>query len=76
MDAHGHKYFITFINNYSRFLYLYMLHNENEALDVFKVFKAEVEKQCGKSIKIMRTNWGEEYYGKYTEDEQAPGLKL
>ena len=45
---HGKKYFITFIDDYSRYIYLYMLHNKNLALDAFKVFKAEVEKQCGK----------------------------
>ena len=73
MDAHGQKYFITFIDDYSRFMYLYMLHNKNEALDAFKIFKAEVEKQCGKPIKIVRTDRGGEYYGRYTEDGQAPG---
>ena len=49
-----------------------MLHNKNEALDAFKVFKAEAEKQCGKKIKILKTNRGGEYYGRYTEDGQAP----
>ena len=44
MDAYGQKYFITFIDDYSRFMYLYMLYNKNKALDAFKVFKAEVEK--------------------------------
>ena len=44
MEAHGQKYFITFIDDYSRFMYLYMLHNKNKALDAFKIFKAEVEK--------------------------------
>ena len=76
MDAHGQIYFITFIDDYSRFLYLYMLHNKNEALDTFKVFMPEVEKQCGKSIKIVRTDQGGEYYGRYIEDGQAPRLKL
>ena len=52
-----------------------MLNNKNEALDTFKVFKVEVEKQCGKSIKIVRADRGGEYYGRYTEDGQAPGLK-
>ena len=55
-------------------MYLYILHNKNEALDAFKVFKAKVEKQCGKQIKIMRSNRGGEYYGRYLEDEQAPRL--
>ena len=35
--------------------------------------KAEVEKQCGKQIKIMRIDRGGEYYGRYTEDGQALG---
>ena len=73
MDSHGQKYFISFIDDFSRYMYLYMLHNKNEALDVFKVFKAEVEKQCGKQIKIMRSNRGGEYYGRYMEDGQALG---
>ena len=42
MDFHGHKYFISFIDDFSRYMYLYILHNKNEALDAFKVFKAEV----------------------------------
>ena len=49
-----------------------MLHNKNEALDAFKVFKAEVEKQCGKPIKIVRIDRGKEYYDRYTEEGQAP----
>ncbi|RVW95036.1 hypothetical protein CK203_040058 [Vitis vinifera] len=35
-------------------------------------FKAEVEKQCGKQIKIVRTDRGGEYYGRYTDDGQTP----
>ena len=50
-----------------------MLHNKHKALDAFKVFKAEVEKQCGEPIKIIRIDRGGEYYGRYTEDGQAPG---
>ncbi|KAL6349316.1 hypothetical protein AAG906_033972 [Vitis piasezkii] len=73
MDSHCQKFFISFIDDYSRYMYLYMLHNKNEALDVFKVFKAEVEKQCGKQIKIVRSNRGGEYYGRYMEVGQAPG---
>ena len=73
MDSHCKKFFISFIDDYSRYMYLYMLHNKNEALDVFKVFKAEVEKQCGKQIKIVRSNRGGEYYGRYMKAGQTPG---
>ena len=54
-------------------MYIYLLYNKNEALGAFKVFKVEAEKQCGKQIKMVRTDRGGEYYGRYTEDRQAPG---
>ncbi|KAL6329954.1 hypothetical protein AAG906_039869 [Vitis piasezkii] len=73
MDSHGKKYFISFIDDFSRYMYLYILHNKNEALDALKVFKAEVEKQCGKQIKIVRSDKGGEYYGRYLENGQALG---
>ena len=73
MDSHGQKYFISFINNFSRYMYLYILHNKNEAFDTFKVFKAKVEKQCGKQIKIARSDKCEKYYGRYLKDGQVLG---
>ena len=71
MDILGKKYFITFIDDYSQFMYVYLLHNKYEALDAFKVFKAEVENQCEKQIQIVRYDRGGEYYGRYTENGQA-----
>ena len=68
MDAHCQKYFITFIDDYSRYMYLYLLDHKSETLDAFKVFKVAVEKHCGKQIKIVRSDRGDEYYGRYTED--------
>ncbi|RVW60687.1 Retrovirus-related Pol polyprotein from transposon TNT 1-94 [Vitis vinifera] len=47
--------------------------DKHEALDAFKVFKAEVEKQYGKQIKIVRSDRSGEYYGRYLEDGQSPG---
>ena len=41
MDAYGPKYFISFIDDYSRYMYIYLLHNKNEVLGAFKVFKAK-----------------------------------
>ena len=61
MDMPGQKYFITFIDDYSRYMYVYLLHNKYEAFDAFKVFKAEVENQCGKQIQIVRSDRGGEY---------------
>ena len=74
MDESDMKYFITFIDVYSHCMYLYMLRSiKDEALETFKVFKAEVEKQCEKQINVVRSDRGGEYYGRYIENRQAPG---
>ena len=73
MDGSDPKYFITFIDDYSHYMYLYMLRSKDEALEAFKVFKAEVEKQYGKKVKIVRSDRGGEYYGRYIENGQALG---
>ena len=39
----GQRYFITFINYYSRYEYLCLIHVKSQALDMFKSFIAEVE---------------------------------
>ena len=54
-------------------MYLYLLNDKFEALDAFKVYKAEVEKQSGLSIKIVRSDRGGEYYGRFTDQGQRPG---
>ena len=54
-------------------MYLYLLHSKDEALYAFKVFKDEVEKQCEKQIKIVRSDKGGKCYGRYTESGQTLG---
>ena len=50
--------FITFTDDYSCFGYIYPIKERNEALDKFKIFKAEVENQLDKKIKIVRSDRG------------------
>nr|GEU94285.1 zinc finger, CCHC-type [Tanacetum cinerariifolium] len=52
------KYFVTFIDDASRFCYVYLLHSKDEALYKFKVFKTEVELQQESLIKRFRTDMG------------------
>ncbi|KAL0320291.1 UNVERIFIED_CONTAM: Retrovirus-related Pol polyprotein from transposon TNT 1-94 [Sesamum radiatum] len=73
LDSYGQRYFITFIDDYSRYMCIYFLEHKAEALDAFKVFNAEVEKQCDKRIKFVRSDRDGEYFGRYTEGGQAPG---
>ena len=57
----GYEYFVTFIDDYSRYGYIYLLHRKSETFEKFKEFKAEAEKQTGKSIKTLRSDRGGEY---------------
>jgi len=54
-----------FIDDYSRYGYLYLLHEKSQSLDVFKGFMAKVELQLGKKIKAIKYDRGGEYYGRY-----------
>ena len=57
----GFVYFITFIDDYSRYGYLYLMRYKFETIERFKEFKNEVEKQLGRSIKSLRSYRGGEY---------------
>jgi hypothetical protein len=69
----GYDLFITFTDDYSRYGYIYPIKERSEALDKFKIFKAEVENQHSLKIKIVRSDRGGEYYGRHTPYGQVPG---
>ncbi|KAL4278554.1 hypothetical protein GQ457_03G001430 [Hibiscus cannabinus] len=64
----GNRYYITFIDDYSRKCWVYILKEKSEALAKFKEFKAMAEKQSGQYIKILRSDRGGEYTTKLFED--------
>ena len=59
------QYFISFIDDFSCYGYLYLIHEKSQSLEVFKSFKVEVENQLNEMIKNVRSDRGGEYYGKY-----------
>jgi transposase InsO family protein len=58
----GKRYFITFIDDCTRFCYVYLMKTKDEALYYFKIYKAEAENQLKKKIKRLRSNRGEQYF--------------
>src|SRR5262249_26126395 len=57
----GKRYFITFIDDYSKFCTLYLIRTKDEALSRLMAFKALAENQTGKDLKRLRSNRGGEY---------------
>ena len=69
----GEKYFITFIDDYSRYCYLYLLHEKSQSVNTLEVFINEVERQLDRKVKVIRSDRGGEYYGRFNENGQCPG---
>ena len=62
MTPGGNKYFVTFIDEVSRKLWIYLIKRKSDVIEVFKKFKVSVEKQCGKNLEILRTDGGVNMY--------------
>jgi hypothetical protein len=58
----GKRYFMTLIDDSTRYCYVYLLKSKDEALNHFKIFKAEAENQLDRKIKRLRSDRGGEYF--------------
>jgi hypothetical protein len=71
----GCKYFVTFIDDFSRSIWLYPIKAKSECFAKFKEFKALVEKQSEKKIKVFRSdNSGEFMSNKFDELLKKEGI--
>eukprot|EP00731_Ephydatia_muelleri_P018948 Em0011g988a len=63
----GSRYFVTFVDDYSRFCRVYFMKRKSEAFDKFKEFERCSTNECGLSIGIFRLDNGGEYISKEFE---------
>lgn len=61
----GNKYFVLFIDDYTRMCWVYFLSSKASVFSIFKRFKKLVEVQSGSTLRILRTDNG----GEYTSNE-------
>lgn len=61
----GHEYYVTFIDDFSRKTWIYFLKTKGEVFSQFTEFKAMVENQARKKIKVLRLDNG----GEFTSNE-------
>ncbi|KAJ9552680.1 hypothetical protein OSB04_016725 [Centaurea solstitialis] len=71
----GCSYFVTFINDHSRKVWVYTLKSKDQVFDVFKQFHASVERQTGKKLKCIRTDNGGEYIGPFDAYCREHGIR-
>ena len=58
----GSRYFTTFIDDCSRYTYVYLMRSKDKAFNKFICYKSVVENQMEKKIKILRSDRGGEYF--------------
>jgi transposase InsO family protein len=64
----GSRYFVTFIDDKSRWCEVYFMKKKSEVIEKFKEYKCLVEKKTERKIKIVRSDNGTEYTSHYLED--------
>jgi transposase InsO family protein len=57
----GNRYFVSFVDEYSRMMWIYLIKTKDELLSVFQKFKLLVEKEAERKLKIIRSDGGGEY---------------
>ena len=55
---YGARYYILFVDGYSRMMVVRYLKEKFEEFKMFKWYLARVEKEIGKSLKCLRSNRG------------------
>ena len=60
-SMNGCKYFLTFIDDNSRYCWVYFLKHKSVVFETFKVFKSLAENTLEKKIKELRFDNGGEY---------------
>jgi hypothetical protein len=64
-SSSDYLYYVTFIDDCSRRTWIFFMKTKYEVFSRFREFKAQVENQIGKKIKLLRSNNG----GKYTSND-------
>ncbi|GKA56164.1 indole-3-acetic acid-amido synthetase GH3.17 [Tanacetum coccineum] len=59
------RYMVTFIDDFSRYVWVYFMKNKSDTLAKFKEFKKSTKAEIGKDVRCLRTDNG----GEYTSDE-------
>nr|KYP40915.1 Retrovirus-related Pol polyprotein from transposon TNT 1-94 [Cajanus cajan] len=62
VTSFGFRYFVTFIDEFSRCTWVYLMKDHYELLSIFMSFFNEIKNQFGRIIKIFRSDNAKEYF--------------
>jgi hypothetical protein len=62
IDSFGQKkYYVSFIDDYSKFTWIYLLRHKSEVSIYFLEFQKLVERRLDRKIIVVQSDWGGEY---------------
>jgi histone deacetylase 1/2 len=56
-----HNYYVSFIDDFTKFTWIYLLRYKSEVFQCFKDFQSMVERQFDRKIIALQSDWGGEY---------------
>ena len=69
------KYYVTFIDNYCRYTWIYFLRSKSDVFVTFQKIYNMIHTQFGKSIKnIQSDSWGEYIFGEFSTFLSEKGI--
>ena len=57
----GHKYFLTIVDDHSRFFWIFLMKSKTETQSYLKSYVAFVERKIDTKVKMIRSNNGSEF---------------
>ena len=61
IGINGARYFVLFVDDHTRFSWLYLLQSKDEALSAFFQFKLMAENQFDHKLKVLQSDWDGEF---------------
>ena len=60
----GSRYFVIFVDDFSRYTWIYLLHHRSELVSIYQTFHKMIETQFNLTIKVFRSNNAQKYNDK------------
>lgn len=64
----GNRYFFLLVDDFCRYMWVYIIKSKDEAFSVFKQFKTQVENESKFKVKMLRTDRGGEFNSNQFKD--------
>ena len=60
----GSKYFVIFVDDFSRYTWIYLLHHRSELVSIYQTFHKMIETQFNRAVKVFWSDNAQEYNDK------------